>query len=219
MEWTLGPRRSSCLWFQLFSVEMCSFLPDRESDGRHLSRQRETSHRRLHPLAEQALVEIAERSLPAAGHGRRTLEDGLHIMIVVRIEPTKLLWFLGTLQLSTHVPVLRTVARVDRQSAVRPQLPLAAEAMRGLDQGHQQRGPDRTDVRNLAQQFRGTMFSAFGQQIPSHSLAQRSHPIELLVEELGPPAHPGFFDLVQPLGTMTRCVDLQTPTKNAPASI
>jgi hypothetical protein len=27
MERTLGPRRSSCLRFQLFSVEMCSLLP------------------------------------------------------------------------------------------------------------------------------------------------------------------------------------------------
>src|SRR6516162_7125716 len=107
---------------------MCSFLPDRESDGRHLPRQRETSHRRLHPFAEQALVEITEPSLSAAGPGGRTLKDGLHIMIVVLIEPAQRLWFLGTLQLSTHVPVLRTVAGVDRQSAVGPQLPLGAEA-------------------------------------------------------------------------------------------
>src|SRR5579864_8351060 len=28
MERTLGPKRSSCLWLQLFGVEMCSFLPD-----------------------------------------------------------------------------------------------------------------------------------------------------------------------------------------------
>ena len=32
-------------------------------------------------LREQALVEIVERSLPAAGHSGRTLEDGLHIMM------------------------------------------------------------------------------------------------------------------------------------------
>src|SRR5271165_250229 len=152
---------------------MCSFLPDRQSDRRYLPRQSEASHRRLHPLAEQALVEIAERSLPAAGHGGRTLKDGLHIMIVVLIEPTQLLWFLSTLQLSGHVPVLRTVARVDRQTAVGPQLPLAAEAMRGLDQRHQQSGANRTDRRNLPQQFRGAMFPALGQQIPPYFSAQR----------------------------------------------
>jgi hypothetical protein len=58
------------------------------------------------------------------------LEDGFHIMIVV---PTQLLRLVGTLQLSGHVAVLRTVARLDRQTTVRPQLPLAAEPMRGLD--------------------------------------------------------------------------------------
>jgi hypothetical protein len=50
-------------------------------------------------------------------------------------------------------------------------------------------------------------------------LAQRSQSIELLVEELSPPAHAGFPDLVQPLRAMTRCVDLLTPTGNPPASI
>jgi hypothetical protein len=39
-----------------------------------------------------------ERSLPAAGRGGRILEDGFHIMIMILIEPTKLLWLLGTLQ-------------------------------------------------------------------------------------------------------------------------
>ena len=65
---------------------MCSFLPDGESDRRNLSRQGEASHRRLHALREQALVEIVERSLPAAGHGCRTFEDGFHIMIVILIR-------------------------------------------------------------------------------------------------------------------------------------
>jgi len=75
MERTLGPRRSSCLRFQLFRVEMCSFLPDDESDRRYLSRQGEASHRRLHAFGEQALVEIVERSLPAAGHDRCRVEN------------------------------------------------------------------------------------------------------------------------------------------------
>ena len=119
-------------------------------------------------------------------------KDGLHIMLVVLIAPAQLLWLLGTLQLSTHVPVLRTVARVDRQSAVPPQLPLAAEAMRGLDQCDQPSSANRTDRRNLPQQFRGPMFPALRQQIPPHGLTQRSQSIELLVEELGPLAHPSF---------------------------
>src|SRR6266699_2582334 len=110
---TLGPRRSSCLLFQLFSVEMCSLL--------------------------------------AAAHTRRTLEDRFHVMIVILIEPTQLLWFLGTLQLSSHVTVLRAVARLNRETAVGPQLSLGAETMRGLDQRDEQRGSDRADRRNLAQ--------------------------------------------------------------------
>jgi hypothetical protein len=72
------------------------------------------------------------------------------------LEPTQLLGLLGPLQLSGQVAVLRTVARIDRQTAVRPQLPLGAEPMRGLDQRDQQIGPNRTDGRK---QFRGATFS------------------------------------------------------------
>jgi hypothetical protein len=116
MERRLCPRCSSCLCFQLFRVEMSSFLPEDQRDRRNLSRQDEASHRRLHPFCEQLQVEILERSFPAAGHGGRTLKDGFHIMIVVLVKPAQLLWLLGTLQLSSHVAVLRAVARLDRQT-------------------------------------------------------------------------------------------------------
>src|ERR1700730_14274980 len=130
---------------------MCSFLPKDESDRCNLSRQGEASHRRLHAFREQALVEIVERSRSAASHRRSTLEDGFHIVIMILIESTNLLGLLRTLQLSAHVTVLRTVARMDRETAVGPQLPLGAETMRGLDQRDEQRGSDRADRRNLAQ--------------------------------------------------------------------
>ena len=120
MERTLGPRRSSCLRFQLFRVEMCSFLPQDESDRRNLSRQGESSHCWLHAFREQALVEVVERSLSAAGHTRRTLEDFFHLMIVILIEPTQLLWLFRTLQLSSHVMVLSAVVRLNRETAVGP---------------------------------------------------------------------------------------------------
>src|SRR5208337_4930014 len=109
---------------------MYSFLPDGQSDRCNLSCQGEASHRWLHAFGEQALVEIVQRSLLAAGHTRRTLEDGFHIMVMILIEPTQLLWFLATLHLPAHVTVLGTVARLDRQTAVGPQLPLGAETMR-----------------------------------------------------------------------------------------
>src|SRR6202162_4192269 len=132
---------------------MCSFLPKDESDRCNLSRQGEASHRRLHAFREQALVEIVERSLAAAGHRRRTLEDGFHIVIMILIEPTNLLGFFRTLQLSSHVTVLRTVARIDRQTAIGPELTLGAEPMRSLDQRDQQSSPNRTNRRNLTQYF------------------------------------------------------------------
>jgi hypothetical protein len=40
MKRTFCRRHSSCLRFQLFRVEMRSFLPEGEGDGRDLSRQR-----------------------------------------------------------------------------------------------------------------------------------------------------------------------------------
>src|ERR1039458_5870434 len=63
------------------------------------------------------------------------------------------------------------------------------------------------------------MFSTLRQQISPHGLVQRSQSIELLVEELGSAPHPRFSSFVQPLGAMTRRVDLLSPTANPPASI
>ena len=80
-----------------------------------------------------------------------TLEDLFHLMVVISIQTTNLLGFLGALQLSAYVTVLRAVACLNRETAVGPQLPLGAETMRGLDQRDEQRGSDRADRRNLAQ--------------------------------------------------------------------
>jgi hypothetical protein len=51
-ETTVCPRRSSGLRFHTLGIEMRSFLPNRQSDGRNLACQGETSHRRLHSLSE-----------------------------------------------------------------------------------------------------------------------------------------------------------------------
>ena len=80
-------RRSSCLLFQMFGVETYSFLPDQQSDGRDLARQREARHRRLHPFGNQSGVELLERSGDGSGSGRRALEDIFQIVIVIRVEP------------------------------------------------------------------------------------------------------------------------------------
>src|SRR6266702_2019589 len=79
-------RRSSCLLFQMFGVEIYSFLPDDQRDRGNLPGQGETSHRRLRPLGQQSLVESVERSSGDAGHGGCTLEDFLEIVVMILIQ-------------------------------------------------------------------------------------------------------------------------------------
>src|SRR5205823_12420720 len=117
--------------------ETFSSLPKCQSNGRDFARQRQTSHLRLHALGQQSRVEIVEGSPPAAGPGGRTLEDFFHLMVVVLIETTELLGFLGALQLSTDKAELRTVVRLNPQATIGPQLSLASEPVRGLHQRDQ----------------------------------------------------------------------------------
>ena len=91
---------------------------------------------------------------------------------MVFIETTKHQEFLGTSQLTFHVAVFGTAVCLDRQTAVGPQLPLGAKTPGRLDQRYQESGTDRTDTRNLTQQFRRAMFPALGEEIPSHFSAQ-----------------------------------------------
>ena len=100
---------------------------------------------------------------PTAGPGRGSLEDLFHFVVVVPIETTNLLQFFRALQLSVHVAILRTVAALNAQPTVGPELPLATEAVRCLHQGEQAGGPNRTDAGYLPQQFRGFMFPALRQ--------------------------------------------------------
>jgi hypothetical protein len=81
----------------MIGVEPRSFLPNDQCDRGNFPRQGETSHRWSHPFGEQGLVKIAERSIAGAGPHGRTLEAILKIVVMVRIQPTKLLRFLGTL--------------------------------------------------------------------------------------------------------------------------
>jgi hypothetical protein len=52
-------------------------------------------------------------------------------MVVILIETTNLLRFFRTLQLSADKAVLRTVARLNTQAAVGPELSLATKPVRG----------------------------------------------------------------------------------------
>jgi len=80
---------------------------------------------------------------------------------VILIETTNLLRFFRTLQLPAHVAILRIVAGLNTQPARSSELPFATEPVRNLHQREQAGGPNRPDAGNLAQQFRGSMFSAF----------------------------------------------------------
>src|ERR1700693_5713156 len=216
----LGSMRcSSGLRFQLFCVETFSSLPKCQSDGRDLACQRQTSHLRLQPLGQQSRVEIVERSPTTAGPGGRTLEDLFHLMVVVPIETTELLGFLGALQLSTDKAELRTVVRLNPQATIGPQLSLAAEPVRGLHQCDQAGGSHRTDAGNLAQQFHRLMFPALGQKLGSQVSPQGLQSVQLLIEQLCAAAHPGLRDLAQPFLPIARGIDLGAGTGNAPASI
>ena len=120
MERTLCQRRSSCL-FQILGVETDSFLPEDQGDASNLPPQGEASHRWSHPFGEQGFVKIAERSMGGTRSHGRTLEDIFEIMVMVRIQPTELLWFLRALQLSLGIAVLRAVVGLQRKPAVGPQ--------------------------------------------------------------------------------------------------
>src|SRR5580693_7772229 len=105
-------------------------------------------------------------------------------MVMVLIETTQLLRFLGALQLSADKAVLRAVAGLNPQATVGPQLPLASEAVRSLHQRDQAGGSNRTDARNLAQQFRGLMFPALGQKLGAQGSPQSLQSVQLLIEQL-----------------------------------
>ena len=91
--------------------------------------------------------------------------------------------------------------------------------MRCLHQGDQQRRPDRTDPRNLAEQFPRLVFLAFHPQIPPHLLAQEPQHIQLLVVVFSAPPYAGFPDLVQPCRPVRWCIHFLAGTRNTPTAI
>ena len=113
--------------------------------------------------AAHGALEVAQRPHPTAGSGRGSFKDLFHLMVVVLIETTDLLRLFGTLYLSANISVLRTVVGLNAQPTIGPELPLAAEPVRGLHQRDQAGGSNRTDAGNLTQQFRSFMFPALRQ--------------------------------------------------------
>ena len=105
----------------------------------------------------------------------------LQIVIAVSIQPANRDLLLGFLQLSLHRTVVGAAMHFDGKTTVLPERSLGAKTMRCLDQRNQQRRPDRTDRRDLAEQFARLVLLTLGQQIAPDCLAQDSQGIELLV--------------------------------------
>ena len=138
-------RRSSCLLFQLFSVEARSFLPNDQSDCGNLTRQCQTRHLRLDPFGNQSCVKLLEGLLDSSGPKSRALKEIFQIVVMVFVEPANGYRFLGTLELSVHHAVFRTGTGLQSQAAVAPQLSFGTETVRCLDEREQKHGADGTD--------------------------------------------------------------------------
>src|ERR1700675_1589630 len=136
--------------------------------------------------------------------------------MVIAVEPAQRHWSLRGLQLPFHVPMIGAAVRLDGQSAVRPQLPLGAEAMRRLENGDQQGRADRSNRRNLAQQFRCLVFGALGEQLAPHLPPQRTQLWEWLLVNLRAAPPTGFADFAEPLGPVARRIHLLAGAGNRP---
>src|SRR6202166_2895253 len=139
----LDQRHSSCLWFQILGVEAPSSLPHDQHDGGNLPRQGQTRHLRPDALGQQSCVELLKGTGFARGHDRRTLKQILQIVIAVAIQSANRDLFLHSLQLSVDPTVIGAALCLDAKSAERPELPLAAETVRGLQNAQQHGRPDR----------------------------------------------------------------------------
>src|SRR6266581_7118475 len=129
-------------------------------------------------------------------------------MVVVFVQAPNGKQFLGTPHLTFDQAVFRTDAGFQGQSAIGPQLSLAAETMRSLDQGHRQRRANRPQIRNLSQLRGDGMLSTFGQQFPPRLLTQVLQHVQLLIESLRSSPYAGFPNLGQPLSSMPTIVDI-----------
>jgi hypothetical protein len=130
----IGSRHSSCLWFQMLSVEALSLLPNGQSDRGDLARQSQARHLRSHSLGYSLIVKLLKRTILSSGHGGRTFEQILQIMIVIAIQPTNRDRLLVAPQRSIYTTVLGTAVVLDSEPDVGPELSLGTEPVRGLEE-------------------------------------------------------------------------------------
>src|SRR5215472_1609526 len=132
------------------------------------------------------------------------------MVIAILVQSADLDRFLFPLQLAVHHLMIGAAVSLDAETAVSPQLSFGAEAVRGLHNAQQHGRPDRTNRRNPTEPFPDLVLLALHQWILPDFPTQRPQPIQLLVVNLGPPAHSRFADFLEPLGAMARAVDLCT---------
>src|SRR5262249_42942602 len=63
-------------------------------------------------------VEVVQRSSTTSGARCRTFEDLLHLLVVIFIQTTNLLWLFGTIQLSVHITRLCAIVRLHPQATI-----------------------------------------------------------------------------------------------------
>src|SRR5215467_10077128 len=101
-------RRSSCLLFQMFSVETYSFLPNQQSDGSDLACQRKSRHRGFYSSRQTRFIEILERSGCRRSQGGRSFEDVFQIMVMVAVQSADGQGLFGSFELASYETILTT---------------------------------------------------------------------------------------------------------------
>src|ERR1700675_4969398 len=112
----------------MFGVEGFSFLPDLQRDGGDLSRPGQARHLPPPAFGQQSQIKFAPHSFAYAGRGGRALEQILHLVVVVPVQPANQRRLAPPFHSSVHHAVLATVPRLQPQSAIAPELALGAEA-------------------------------------------------------------------------------------------
>src|SRR5215472_15519012 len=131
-----SPRRSSGLRVQFIDVEVFSLLPQCQRNGCNLACQGEAHHGGLDAFGQRALVKILEWSGEHTGAGGSAFEQTFQIMVVILVQAANRRLFLAPPHLPVDVVIFAAVAGFQPQSAVGPQLALAAKTMGRLNQRH-----------------------------------------------------------------------------------
>jgi hypothetical protein len=149
MESRIHPRCSSCWSRQLFGVETRSLLPHGQSDTGDLACQGQTSQGRSHSTLHPRRIKITQAPRRCAGRDSSTFEQILPFLIVVFVQTTHPDALTIGLQFPANLTVLAAIMRLDGETAVGPELALAAETVGCLQQCHPPSCPNRTNRWNL----------------------------------------------------------------------